>query len=474
MIYMLRRWLVVVTLLTCSLWAFPGHAADLKLYFLEPKDIVDPVGRLEFRAESLKFAGRAIFQQIPSINLVVPAEDRPGLWAYGVYLDNEGPQPTWSVIRYFTTDGRRYTGPFTVYSETGSGWLSMSGMARNESTGEFLLLRYRYQPHSEVGFSVWAYTSPDGVNWRLLHDRPVYVDHDALGLMWHPGRKEYIAYQTTYENYEKAIPDNLGKFVRRVLAIRTSKDGIRWTPSDPVGLHSRPQYRLATRWLIRPDENDPPDLEFYHMNAFAYGGRYAALVLNYAPSPSVVNPVTVLDGHGPFLSAEWWLSDDGINWRRPYQGQDSLGEASGAAFHAPIITEDEMSFIAGGSRYVLERDRLAGVYSKSNGAFSTPIFVMPDTPLQLNVVAKEREIPVIAGRFAPHAQAYVMAELLDEGGRVIAGYEREKAAFRNVDSRALPLVWDGRDATELAGSKVRLRLYFRDATIYGLTSAARP
>ena len=75
-------------------------------------------------------------------------------------------------------------------------------------------------------------------------------------------------------------------------------------------------------------------------------------------------------------------------------------------------------------------------------------------------------------------------------GRVVPGFEREKCVFMNVDEIRLPLRWQGsgqgaaaaaaRSTTAVAaanstndsppppsaGTKVQLRLFFRDATIY--------
>ncbi len=447
-------------------------ASSVDLQFLEERDTIDPSGRLEFKVNGLKYKDKALYGRAPTIRLIKAADDRPGLWAYGLLFDSEGKEETWSLVRYFSSDGYTFSSPQILYTESGSDWLTASSMAFNQKTGDYLLLRHRSRREQDFGFSKWAYSSTDGIHWKRLAEKPVYYDHDSMSLIWDPATEQYIALQTTYENRPKPIPDNLGNNVRRVLSIRKSTDGISWEPSAIVGFPNKPLFRLDEQSLIRPNENDPPDMEFYHMQAFAYGDRYAAFVLNYAPSPAIVNPVTAIPGHGVFLSAEWWLSDDGINWRRPYQGQNVLGELTTTLTHAPIVTNQEMSFLVGGFRYSIDRNRLAGVFTQSNGAFSTSRFAMPETPLLLNATAKSLEPPVVIGRFLPHQQAYIIAELQDESGQVIPGYEREKMVLQNVDSLALPLHWEGKDGTELAGQTVRLRFYFRDATIYGVRSAA--
>ena len=71
-------------------------------------------------------------------------------------------------------------------------------------------------------------------------------------------------------------------------------------------------------------------------------------------------------------------------------------------------------------------------------------------------------------------------------GAVIPGYERSGCVLLNVDGQRLPLRWDGRADTDIrkdsvttnattlsappvppaAGSKIFLRVFFRDATIF--------
>ena len=80
----------------------------------------------------------------------------------------------------------------------------------------------------------------------------------------------------------KLFPDDLGKTIRRVLAIRTSTDGITWHNTTTEG------EQCGT---VVPDPNrDPPDMEFAGLMPFWYGDRIAAVVTNYAPSPIAANP----------------------------------------------------------------------------------------------------------------------------------------------------------------------------------------
>jgi hypothetical protein len=66
-----------------------------------------------------------------------------------------------------------------------------------------------------------------------------------------------------------------------------------------------------------------------------------------------------------------------------------------------------------------------------------------------------------------------MVEARDDKGAVIPGFEREQCIFRDVDGVRLPLQWPGQDPKALAGRKVALRFYFRDATIYAVSTAGQ-
>ena len=85
---------------------------------------------------------------------------------------------------------------------------------------------------------------------------------------------------------------------------------------------------------------------------------------------------------------------------------------------------------------------------------------MPDRPLLLNA-----SVPVGQGLFN---QAYVAVEIRDAAKNVIPGYEYDKCILQGVDDTRIPLNWEGRDGTELAGRKVQFRFYLRSSRIYAL------
>jgi len=55
-----------------------------------------------------------------------------------------------------------------------------------------------------------------------------------------------------------------------------------------------------------------------------------------------------------------------------------------------------------------------------------------------------------------------------ENDSAIHGFERERCIFQNRNDTRLPLSWDGKATTALAGRLISLRFYFRDAAIYAI------
>lgn len=272
---------------------------------------------------------------------------------------------------------------------------------------------------------------------------------------WDTARTQFLNFQTTLEPFAKRYPDNIGDY-RRVLSFRRSTDGVNWGSFSPPFLNGEKSWR--------PDVDDPVDLEFYRVVAFPHQGRHVMLIVDYVPPPPEANSRRATTKHGPRYLTEWAVSRDGLNWQRPFRQRDAAEEVIWAPLQRPLVREGALRFYEReGKCASLSADRLFYATCRANGKFSTPPFTMPAGGLALNADARWRpgESP---------GQAYIMAELRDELGRVIPGHERAKCLFENVDGHRLPLHWDGKEGGELTGRMVRLRFYLRDAKIYGVES----
>jgi hypothetical protein len=238
----------------------------------------------------------------------------------------------------------------------------------------------------------------------------------------------------------------MGPAKRRVLTMRTSPDGLDWKT-----LGNR-----ATGGLITPDAQDSPDVEFYRMQPFAYGDRYIAMADLYAASPLTPGK------HGPHLACEWWISADGIHWDRPWRAVDARGNTSYPIKMTPMWLGREMLFWLAGEVCGLPEYRIASIGARSNAEFSSRWFQMPAGTLLLNA-----SVPRGRGLFN---QAYVRAELRDQNGRVIPGYEADRCVLQDIDDTRIPLRWGDRTGQELKGRQVALRFYCRAARIYALAT----
>lgn len=428
----------------------------MKLLFTDLLDTENGVGKLEFGCNPLEHVGQ-------TAGLLPFRVRHAQQQADGAFLVYGVAGPVDCAKRFFrarTVDGIHFEQCEQVFQTEDGGWLTEFDVAYDPVNDR--LITYLWK-RGELGHALWAFGSSDGgASWSPLGDGPIYHDHDAFGMMWDPAQSRMVCYNTTYQTWAKLFPDNMGSDCRRVLHIRTSPDGLRWEPAGDI---SRKKDQQAPRSeLIVPDDDDPPEIEFYRFTAFPYGDRYAGMMLIYAPSPPAVNPRHPWSKHGQHCYSEWWTSRDGISWDRSFRHVFASGSAPTIVPHAPMVVDGRMLWIVDGGVHALDEDRIFYVGARANGAFSTVVFTMSDLPLLLDA----------AMQFLPHAtsgmfdQSYIMAELVDAEHGVIVGYEREKCVLTSMPANRIRLQWAGRDGTELANQAVRLRFYLRDARIYSV------
>jgi hypothetical protein len=188
---------------------------------------------------------------------------------------------------------------------------------------------------------------------------------------------------------------------------------------------------------------------------------------NYAPSwiPPGIPPVRG-DGHGPHLDTELWISRNGLDWERPFR---AIHNGAGYNFHEPMAIGGKLLFRGADAVYGLGEDRITYVTSRANSVFDTVLFRSEGRPFRLNARLPGKGYP--KSPFLGQNQAYVMAELVDELDKVFPGYDREQCIIQGEpDAPDIPLRWKGRDGSELAGKRMRLRFYFRAADIFAVTT----
>ena len=451
---------VLLALSTATVLASEAPFEPL-LLFMERDDAYAPVGVLSFQANPLE--ERAAIELAEGVSaeggqgrraprfhplLAIPTGEGDSYVFGCTHHEDPGTEPRtflWQLYRGRTPDGYRLTEWKEVFRNPEEiPWLIESALVHQQATDELFFFTWSRHDQPEEGHALWGFSSGDGLDWQPLADRPIYVDHDAFGSMWDPHTGRFLTAQVTYQPWEKLYPDNIGPYQRRVLSIMTSRDGLEWERQVDAGPGG----------LITPDADDTPDLEFYRMQPFRYGDRYVAMANLY--TPSLIMP----DVHGPHLGCEWWVSADGVRWNRPWRDVDAHGNAPYPVKMAPMWFGREMLFWTSGVVMGLPEYRLASIGARSNAEFSSRAIEMPDRPLLLNA-----SVPIGRGLFN---QAYVAVEIRDASGNVIPGYEYDKCILQGVDDTRIPLSWEGRDGTELAGQKVQFRFYLRSARIYAI------
>jgi len=434
------------------------EGGDLTLLFIDAQDICDPWGKLVMGASTLKFMGAA--QGLPPIRIIFTEPARDGSHCvYGVV--EHGAHATvheWSLLRWRTWDGMLFCDSRQLYHEEAGRWYGSSCLARNGETGEYLLLKWGRVAKDGEGHQLWAFGSSDGETWRKLKDRPVYRDHDAFSLIWDAKTRQYVVYQHTYQDWpSKPFRDNAGSDVRRVFHLRTSPDGLAWTPAEDIWIRGK---KIPVNRIFKPDEEDPPENEFYLFSVFPYHGRYVGMMKNYLPSP-------VVTGHGPHNNCEWWVARTCDGWQRPYRGLYANGESDDVVFHAPLTLGGMHLWIHGGKVYGIPENGIFFAGSLSNSAFSTPLFTVPARNLSVNAEFNFHADP----SRGMQGQSYLMVEALDPQGKVIPGCEKERCQFvGSLPGRKVPIIWHGgrEHVNLLKGQTIRLRFHLRDARVYSV------
>ena len=447
---------ILMTTMACNLPEIHSQndmsERGLPLLFWEPQDITDPFGRIEFRAEPLQNLGAATGYPHMQYGCEVTRAEG-GSFIYGWRVQNwaDTDNRELEVVRCATEDGITFFDEEVVYSHGGTAWQGFANIVRRPDDGAIFVFSW-------AAHRLYVFRSDDGKSFTLLTEE-AYAGHDAMCVTWYPPFGQFLNYQTVTQPYPKRYPDNIGD-LRRVLSFRRSADGVRWESFSPSFLGGE------ELWL--PDSADPADLEFYRVVVFPHLGRYAMLLVDYMPPPAEANSRRATTKHGPSYMAEWAISRDGLNWNRSFRDTNAYMSQFWLALQGPLVRDGVLRFYHPDGRIAgLPSDRIFYATCRANGEFSTPSFSMPAEGLVLNAHAMYREVE------RPSGQAYIMAELRDGGGEVIAGYERTKCLFEDCDGRELPLVWEGKNGSEFAGKQVRIRFFLRDAKIYGITSAAK-
>jgi len=416
------------------------------LPFWTPNDMLGIVGTLDFGAEVPQSYTSTSGWPGTHYATSVPI-DPTNSWAYSWTIDNWATpaQRTFRVTRTQTSDFQSFNNTETVFSALQPSAQGFANIVQRPTDGNLFAFSWASAPTGSLGnLDVWQ-SDANGANWQSLGT--AYNGHDAMNIIWHPGLGKFLNYQTHLKPWPEKDPDDNLPNLRRVIEFRTSTDGVNWQQISPEFLGGE------TYW--EPDALDHEDMEFYRVATFPTMGRYAMQLLNYKADPN--NP----GQHSQIrYKTEWAISNDGLNWERPFRDIDTEENTGWTPVQGPMLAPQGLLFNHSGDFANMPDDRIFHVSSTSDAQFTTLPLTIPATGLYLNANVS--------------GSAYVRAELLDGSGQVIPGYENSNLLIQNQDTKNLLLTWNGDDAHQLAGQTAKLRIFMRDAKIYDVHYGGGP
>ena len=427
--------------------------------FAFPEELRIDYGKVRFGTERPRLVGKAKGLRFRICDTTVEG-DRVRVFGVAGHKDRQ----TVNVLTATTADGIVFTDERLVYRlpKPDNKWLAADLVLIDD---RLLLMVCDYGRPAVKGHRFHLFTgNVDGTGWEHRNDSPIYKGQDAFGLVWDKENRRLINYQTTYQKWPKRYADNMGKDVRRVLHIRTSPDGLAWTPGGSFGVAGP---HLPENQLIVPDGQDAGETEFYKFRPAKFGDFWAGGVVKYIPQPAGLPRSGALP-HGPFVGCEWWVSRDGFRWVRPFRETSDFEGVNfkfSHCFHPPIPVGGEFRWLADRDVYALHPDRMFFVGSRANAELTTPVVVPTGDGMELQVSFESIRLK----RKSHLVQGYLMAELRTADDSPIGGFEKEKCRFLPSDKTSLPLAWAGKRLPDpLPEGGVRLELYFRDLRVYSL------
>ncbi|MDC0935544.1 hypothetical protein OAS39_04595 [Pirellulales bacterium] len=297
--------------------------------------------------------------------------------------------------------------------------------------------------------SVWTNVSPDGIHWThetssIIQDADSF--HSAL---WDPGLGKYVVHSRFNRNNHPTLPPQ-----RQVLQSE-SDDFVNWTTYGVI---------------LKPDERDPPDAQFYNMEWMPYEGVFVGF-------PAVFH--TVSDR----IDVQLAFSRDDRNWERAGDrevfipnsqtpGDYDYGMIWNVLQH-PVVVGDEIFIYYNGASGLhgaywsgdpqggvigLAKLRLDGFVSivddagPGPGTLTTKPLTTSGQSLVVNADAKSGSIQV---------------EILDSAGVPVPGFGKADSDPITGDDVRHVVTWNGKcSLAALGGGPFSLKFHVEGAALY--------
>ena len=315
------------------------------------------------------------------------------------------------------------------------------------------------------GMQFDLYYSPDGFQWTAYENNPIIDTAPRVGrwgptgfMGWDPIRQTYAVHMENCAH----LRCPLGK---RLIGRAESPDMIHWSQPETI---------------ILPDEQDYPDLQFYHMALTVYEGMYVGMLWNFRTTNTSILPQAVFsrDGihynrdyrepfippgpNGSFDSAVVYAQDPkvhegrllnyytGVNWRSP-ESLYHLGDKALGAVGLAVTPPDGFVSLDGVHGHERQRYPFSEVVTRS--------FTFSGDRLHLNVRSALRQWGA--------GPCEVRVEIIGADHHPIEGYGFKDADPITTTGLAHVASWKGKsDLSGLKDRPVKLRIHFKNAKLY--------
>lgn len=301
----------------------------------------------------------------------------------------------------------------------------------------------------------WLATSPDGIHWQRRVEPVIPSEGDASRLMWDPHGKRWLFTCRRHRMYADTRAKRIWK---RTISLAESQDCIEWTTLAPI---------------LKPDDDDPPDVQLYNMLIVPRGDVYLGFLSVYHTGPER-------------MDVQLAVSRDLRHWERPgrrepFFSPGPLGSwddrSISLAHAAPYVQGTRLwwwywgTTMGHGAPYrkgaaigalEMERDRFIGwTTGIQPGELVTEPVRLSATRLTVNIAASLGEVRV---------------ELLEETGGPPDGYSLQECdPLLRQDATDVPVTWGGQDLPAAwLGRRVRLRFRLSYGSLFGFRFTVPP
>ena len=312
------------------------------------------------------------------------------------------------------------------------------------------------------------FTSPNGITWTGHPGNPV-IDEATSGV-WGP-----VYWDSVRETYAALMENCLHRrcpYGKRVIGRSDSPDMVHWSEPETI---------------LVPDDDDPPDTEFYGMFATAYERLDVASLWIFKTTDMTHHPQFVFSRDGvrydrrykePFILRGSGTEFDSVslygfapivhgdriltyymarNWRSP-ETLIQLGDRAKGAIGLAVSRLDGFVSLDGAKGVATDAVPLRSKVPE-HCQMVTRAFGFSGSRLHLNVEAAVQQWGA--------GPCEVRVQVLTSQHNPIPGFDLSNADPITTSGIAQVVSWNGSpDVSSLAGRPIKLRIYFKNAKLY--------